>query len=819
MPTRITTALSLPLLLVAACVDPADASVDTDADADADSDTGPDPIDAPLSDVADVDPTLPAALARAGVAPFTPQEALIDPPQPHPTPGPLPPRPSEGEYIPVRGLTGAGWMPYQIVGDNVMIGDDVILGHVEKVLGLALDADSAPRSLTESNLGRRWPGKVVYWDYDEEVGIPNSLVIDDTLARLEAALPLDFVFNPGAADRIYFELWDQTFGLSEGIGMVGGAQKIKLPQSPNVRTIAHEVLHALGHFHEQQRSDRNDYVDYHVECAATPGNFTAAVGELHLGPYDLASLMHYGGNSQCIKDENNQCICPPLTYKGTDDPVSSPTSGCNQAADPICFLSDLDIGASWTMYGDFTDDTVTYGDYLGWALATGDFDGDGLDDLASSAVLAESWRGKVMTFKGSYGVKDGQWAAIDPGVVPWRPLRRSPFAAPVANDLFGMALVAADFDDDGFDDLAVGAPGVNGHGAVYLYRGSRTGLVADRELLPTTDGGNLPFAGADFGAALAAADINNDGVPELLVGAPGDRPSAGTNDCGGIYTYRLGGASDLVARWNPGGSQCQPGTEAGASLAGTSRNGSHGKLIVVGGPGADSARGRAWVLGYANTPALSTYAHLTQSAADACSGGFLDPNAREAGDRFGAAVAAGARGTSPIIAIGSPGEDSSNGRVDVFRYSTSCWLLEDTLSEAPLGANEAGDLFGAALAIGDLTGDGVRDLMVGAPGEAVGTVTAGWMYTFKGTGGGFTPHSGFGQSTGDWTNGNGERFGQSIALAEVDGNVPDLIVGAPGNHVGNASYAGSFFLWEGRGDDQPAPWRALSVDSKSPYAP
>ncbi|MBL8975523.1 MAG: hypothetical protein JNK56_33290, partial [Myxococcales bacterium] len=155
MPTRITTALSLPLLLVAACVDPADASVDTDADADADSDTGPDPIDAPLSDVADVDPTLPAALARAGVAPFTPQEALIDPPQPHPTPGPLPPRPSEGEYIPVRGLTGAGWMPYQIVGDNVMIGDDVILGHVEKVLGLALDANSAPRSLTESNLGRR----------------------------------------------------------------------------------------------------------------------------------------------------------------------------------------------------------------------------------------------------------------------------------------------------------------------------------------------------------------------------------------------------------------------------------------------------------------------------------------------------------------------------------------------------------------------------------------------------------------------------------------------------------------------------------------
>lgn len=36
----------------------------------------------------------------------------------------------------------------------------------------------------------------------------------------------------------------------------------------------------------------------------------------------------------------------------------SPTSGCDPNADPVCFFSDLDIGAMWTMYGDFTQDTA-----------------------------------------------------------------------------------------------------------------------------------------------------------------------------------------------------------------------------------------------------------------------------------------------------------------------------------------------------------------------------------------------------------------------------------------------------------------------------
>jgi hypothetical protein len=355
---------------------------------------------------------------------------------------------------------------------------------------------------------------------------------------------------------------------------------------------------------------------------------------------------------------------------------------------------------------------------------------------------------------------------------------------------------------------------------VYVYRGSRGGLVPDVELTPMTDGGSLPFAGAEYGGALAAVDMDGDGVVELVVGAPGDRPNLAGNACGGVYVYDLSGAPDLLARWNPSGASCQTDAEAGASLAGSSRSGSVGRLLVVGAPGADSDRGRVWVLGHANTPTLSVYANLTQGSAQSCGvGGIAGPDPREVGDRFGAAVAAGKRSnTHHVIAVGSPGEDASNGRVDVFRWDSTCWAREDHLTESPLGADEAGDQFGAALAIGNLTGDAYGDLLVGAPGEAVGAITAGWMYTFRGTASTFVPHHGFGQSSGGWTNGNGERFGQSFALADVDGNTVDLFVGAPGNHIGGANYAGSLFLWQSQGDAEPAPWRAFSVDSKSPYA-
>ncbi len=126
------------------------------------------------------------------------------------------------------------------------------------------------------------------------------------------------------------------------------------------------------------------------------------------------------------------------------------------------------------------DGTSETDDNLGKAVATGDFDGDGQVDVAVSAPYespgSDPQAGVVFLYKGTLQ-----------GLVPWRWISQettglaaagtptSGLGTNAAGDQYGLVAVG-DFDGDGVDDLAVGAPGkdvgsVLDAGAVYLYRG------------------------------------------------------------------------------------------------------------------------------------------------------------------------------------------------------------------------------------------------------------------------------------------------------------------------------------------------------------
>ena len=213
------------------------------------------------------------------------------------------------------------------------------------------------------------------------------------------------------------------------------------------------------------------------------------------------------------------------------------------------------------------------GDRFRDALAAGDFDGDGRDDLAVG-VSGEAWgararTGKVQVF---YGSPDGvstsgqqKWTQWTDGV----PVAAQKF------ERFGSSLAAGDFDDDGFFDLAIGAPneGVNGAkraGSVTVLIGSPGGLTAAGSKQFRAGVGGLvgsSVAGDNLGATLRAADLNGDGYQDLAIGIPG-KDLVATNAGAVIVVY--GRAAGLVRNgsqvWHQGVSGVAGTAQAGDTM-------------------------------------------------------------------------------------------------------------------------------------------------------------------------------------------------------------------------------------------------------------
>ncbi|MFO0593726.1 MAG: VCBS repeat-containing protein [Myxococcaceae bacterium] len=157
-------------------------------------------------------------------------------------------------------------------------------------------------------------------------------------------------------------------------------------------------------------------------------------------------------------------------------------------------------------------------------LVTGDFDGDGIDDVALGVPESDRHRpqgGAVFIFKGD--------AAGFPAEPTWIIDGQSDTAQ------FGAVMAAGDLDGDGRADLAISAPGddltVMDSGAVYLYG---IGPNGPRQLRPPLTG----LGRGNFGAALAIADVDGDGDQDLVVGSPGADLAPG-----GAFTAR--GVIDL----------------------------------------------------------------------------------------------------------------------------------------------------------------------------------------------------------------------------------------------------------------------------------
>jgi hypothetical protein len=175
--------------------------------------------------------------------------------------------------------------------------------------------------------------------------------------------------------------------------------------------------------------------------------------------------------------------------------------------------------------------------YCGSALAVGDFDFDGYDDLAVGCP----WDDSPGEFRsGSVLVLYGSSAGLDDSEV-WSQASTGVLGSPQASGDFGRALTAGHFDDDGYADLAIGAPGIDGYaGSVHVLMGARAGLSDWRNLRLSQDTRGVLGTAAHlegFGFSLTSGDYNGDGRDDLVVGVPWDEEPAGLYGSGLIHVF------------------------------------------------------------------------------------------------------------------------------------------------------------------------------------------------------------------------------------------------------------------------------------------
>jgi D-alanyl-D-alanine carboxypeptidase len=393
-------------------------------------------------------------------------------------------------------------------------------------------------------------------------------------------------------------------------------------------------------------------------------------------------------------------------------------------------------------------------DYFGGAVACGDFNGDGYDDVAIGAPfdnfgLATTAAGAVTVNYGSeYGVT---WLGA-------RYLLPSDGGYDnTQHAQMGSALAVGDFNDDGFEDLAVGLPAeaVNGQvsaGAVLVYFGGASGLSLNAFRLTQAAFGAVPEAGDRFGASLATGRLGTDSFADLAIGSPNENSAAGAvfvifGNAGGLNV-----GETLVLDSAAIGLVPEPGSFMGTSVAiGNVRSGAAAELII-GAPlsdvGATPNAGRVHIIrgtaaGLGPLDRLSIDMTVT--------GAPVEANAYF-GRSFAVGNFDGGLDGMQDVAIGIPGMLGGAGRVVIARGiatgnpSYQVLLLQTNMDTQ--GASEAGDAFGEALAAGDFTGDGIDDLAVGSPGEdvvnsdGVPTGDSGWVHIHAGSAGGGAQPSG-----------------------------------------------------------------------------
>lgn len=360
--------------------------------------------------------------------------------------------------------------------------------------------------------------------------------------------------------------------------------------------------------------------------------------------YAIASCDYNGdGHDDLIvtsTDAEDRSAIDPVSAQGRIDIFYSSASGLPEESQHVIW------GQTWSgSQWEGTEDLK-----LGFAVTTGDFNGDNQCDIATS------------TYNWAY---DGDGS--DGVVFLYTGLEKEPFyhavyEHPTHSGQFGRSIASADFDQDGTDELVVGAPYAAPEstqmGAAYLFWVGEPIDSEDNSPIFAADADWVRFADSNaalFGKSITVGDVTMDGIPDLVLNAPSDEISSAAYTTGVSVIFDGIAIADRVAN--------SDGIPVDATL--------DTPLYTIGGP-------------TANQRSSESVAVLDDFDGD---------------------------GISELISYAST--DSSFGSMVGAAYAVNPDTQEFRLLQMPIIAS--GSLIGYSVSLLDLDQDGSEELYIGAP--------------------------------------------------------------------------------------------------------
>jgi hypothetical protein len=366
---------------------------------------------------------------------------------------------------------------------------------------------------------------------------------------------------------------------------------------------------------------------------------------------------------------------------------------------------------------------------MGSAIGIGDFNGDGIEDIAAAAREDESFGPGGATYL---------WNGADGSLLQHFGIS--------SNEGYAISLDAiADLDGDGRDEVLVGAWLADGNGQnsgrVYIHSG------ADGSILDVLDG---PLTGGTFGYDLTRmGDVNADGIEDFVVGAP--------NEQGGVV-YCYSGA-DRGLLWQASGTAGDFFSEVGRLIACVGDVNGDGVSDLGSGRRNESTAanfaGRTTI--YSGVDGTILHEFFGAAESDYC------------GDALAAAGDLDGDGLGDI-AVSYSGVDQPQSLSGLVRIHSGA--DGSVLREYSGWADDA--LAGAFADCGDVNGDGVPDLAMTAPRASLGSSLAGAVRVHSGLDGSLLQLH--------WAT-QGSGFGSALTtIGDRDGDgARELVVGFPGD--------------------------------------